>query len=125
MIKINYQSIFSKTLCALLTLLLFLNSSLYGQPLQEFIETGITNSSRLKALKLEYCVSEERITAIKRLPNTNFDTGYFLKKLEIRTGTPKAKFSVKQSLQLKFHLKNIEAIKDFYIQTAVIEYITS
>ncbi len=125
MIKINYQNIFSKTLCALFTLLLFLNSSLYGQPLQEFIEKGITNSPRLEASKLEYCVSEERIVKTNRIPNTNFNAGYFLKKPEIRTETPKAKFSVKQNLQLKFQLKKIEAVNDYYIQTAVIEYVTS
>ncbi|TQD36265.1 TolC family protein [Haloflavibacter putidus] len=64
----------------LLVMLLFFSWNTNGQHLNNYIEKAVNNNPDIQAIKKQYAISAEKITASKSLPNTKFSGGYMFSK---------------------------------------------
>lgn len=77
---------------------LLLTGLVNGQSLQSYIEEAEANNPEVQAFEIRYNISKENVEQSNALPNMELGAGVFVSEPETRTGTQKARFTIRQML---------------------------
>ncbi|MEG9327929.1 TolC family protein [Salinimicrobium catena] len=77
---------------------LFFSANGLSQQLETYIQEAEQNNPEISAFELRYELASEKVNEVNTLPDTEFSAGYFVSEPETRTGTQKARFSVRQMI---------------------------
>ncbi|NAS31443.1 TolC family protein [Flavobacteriaceae bacterium R38] len=67
-----------------------------GQQLEGYLNEALKNNPRLQSLQYKYESAVEKVSEAGSLPNTTFETGYFIQETETRVGPQRLRVSAKQ-----------------------------
>ncbi len=87
--------------------------------LNQYLETGLTNSASLKSAYESYYALLQRNTQVRTLPDPTISYGNFIRSVETRVGSQKNKFGLSQSvpwfgtLSLRGEIADLEANAEF------------
>ncbi len=77
---------------------LFATGLVNGQTLQTYIAESEANNPEIQAFEIRYNISKEAVEQANTLPNMELGAGIFVSEPETRTGTQKARFTIRQML---------------------------